>query len=45
VAERDFALSFKQPTDSRISLLTGIHRKEVARLRHPKRGRADSRRH
>jgi hypothetical protein len=33
VAERDFSLPDKQQTDSRVSLLTGIHRKEVRRLR------------
>jgi hypothetical protein len=33
VAENDFVLPDKQQTDSRVSLLTGIHRKEVARLR------------
>ncbi len=33
VAEYDFALNGKEQTDSRVSLLTGIHRKEVARLR------------
>ena len=33
VAEHDFALADKEQTDSRISLLTGIHRKEVRRLR------------
>lgn len=33
VAEKDFALSDKQQTDSRISLLTGIHRKDVSKLR------------
>jgi Family of unknown function (DUF6502) len=33
VAEYDFALSGKDQTDSRVSLLTGIHRKEVRRLR------------
>jgi hypothetical protein len=33
VAEHDFALKGKVQTDSRVSLLTGIHRKEVARLR------------
>jgi uncharacterized protein DUF6502 len=33
VAEHDFALTGKEQTDSRVSLLTGIHRKEVARLR------------
>lgn len=33
VAEHEFALPGKEQTDSRVSLLTGIHRKEVARLR------------
>jgi len=33
VAEYDFALEGKEQTDSRVSLLTGVHRKEVARLR------------
>ncbi len=33
VAEHDFALTGKSQTDSRVSLLTGVHRKEVARLR------------
>ena len=33
VAERDFTLEGKEQTDSRVSLLTGIHRKEVSRLR------------
>lgn len=33
VAEYDFALPGKDQTDSRVSLLTGIHRKEVRRLR------------
>lgn len=33
VSEHDFALAGKEQTDSRVSLLTGIHRKEVARLR------------
>jgi len=33
VAEHDFALQRKEQTDSRVSLLTGINRKEVARLR------------
>lgn len=39
VAERDFALPFKKSTDSRITLLTGLHRKEVARLRQLDRSR------
>ncbi|MBF6058242.1 DUF6502 family protein [Thiomicrorhabdus heinhorstiae] len=33
VAEKDFKLENKRLTDSRISLLTGVHRKEVKRLR------------
>jgi hypothetical protein len=33
VAERDFPVPGKAQTDSRISLLTGIHRKDVKRLR------------
>lgn len=33
VADEDFRLPHKRQTDSRISLVTGIHRKEIARLR------------
>ncbi len=33
IAEHDFVLADKPQTDSRVSLLTGVHRKEVARLR------------
>jgi len=33
VAERDFRLEDKAQTDSRINLLTGVHRKDVKRLR------------
>lgn len=33
VAEKEFTLPNKQQTDSRISLLTGVHRKDVNRLR------------
>lgn len=33
VAEGDFALPHKRQTDSRISLVTGLNRKEIARLR------------
>lgn len=33
VADRDFRLDGKVPTDSRVSLLSGVHRKEVSRLR------------
>ena len=40
VAEREFRLDGKPPTDSRISLLTGVHRKDVRRLRAMAAGRA-----
>lgn len=33
VAEEEFAVSDKRQTDSRINLLTGVHRKDVKRLR------------
>ena len=33
VADRDFRLDDKPPTDSRISLISGVHRKDVSRLR------------
>jgi hypothetical protein len=33
VADREFRLGGKPPTDSRISLLSGVHRKDVRRLR------------
>jgi hypothetical protein len=33
VAEHDFALPFKRQTDSRVALVTGMNRKEVAALR------------
>ena len=33
VAARDFALGDAAPTDSRVSLLSGVHRKDVKRLR------------
>lgn len=33
VAEADFALGERTQTDSRVSLLTGVHRKDVRRLR------------
>lgn len=33
VAESEFRLDNKPPTDSRISLMTGVHRKDVSRLR------------
>jgi hypothetical protein len=34
VAEAEFALPDRPQTDSRISVLTGVHRKDVRRLRH-----------
>jgi hypothetical protein len=33
VAERDFLLPFKRQTDSRLAVITGISRKEIAQLR------------
>ena len=33
VAEDEFKLPFKRQTDSRIALVTGLNRKEIARLR------------
>lgn len=33
VAAREFAIGDKPPTDSRVSLVTGVHRKDVSRLR------------
>jgi hypothetical protein len=33
VAQRDFKIHDESPSDSRINLLTGIHRKEIKRLR------------
>lgn len=33
IAESEFRLNNKPPTDSRISLMTGVHRKDVSRLR------------
>lgn len=40
VAEQDFPLDGKPQTDSRISLLTGVHRKSVHELRSPEAGKA-----
>lgn len=34
VAEGDFPLAGKAPSDSRISMLTGVHRGDIRRLRH-----------
>ncbi|MEX1165402.1 MAG: DUF6502 family protein [Hydrogenophaga sp.] len=33
VADQDFRLENKPPTDSRVSLVSGVHRKDVSRLR------------
>ena len=33
VADQDFRLDSKPPTDSRVSLVSGVHRKDVSRLR------------
>ncbi|MGD9762723.1 MAG: DUF6502 family protein [Candidatus Binatia bacterium] len=41
VAERDFALPFKRQTDSRIALVTGITRREIAQLRRQRGGAVD----
>ena len=38
VADKDFRIGGKQPTDSRISLLSGVHRKDVSRLRSAQAG-------
>ena len=37
-AEKDFALTHKRQTDSRVALMTGLNRKEIARLRRTERG-------
>jgi hypothetical protein len=42
VAETDLSISSKRQTDSRISLLTGIHRKDVKRLRREREEVAES---
>ena len=34
IADKEFTLDKKRQTDSRVSLLTGVHRKDVKRLRH-----------
>ena len=38
VAEDEFALTGKRPTDSRISMLTGVHRRDVKMFREPGSG-------
>lgn len=43
VADRDFALAGKAQTDSRLTLLTGVHRKDVKRLRAEKSRSAQAR--
>jgi hypothetical protein len=43
VAEHDFALPFKRQTDSRLALVTGLNRKEVAALRGRRPSRAAAR--
>jgi hypothetical protein len=40
VAEREFALPFKRQTDSRLALITGLSRKEIAQLTRRQRDRA-----
>ncbi len=40
VAERDFPLGYKKQTDSRVSVMTGLNRKEVSRLRRKARSSA-----
>jgi uncharacterized protein DUF6502 len=42
VADRDFGLEGKRPTDSRVSLLTGVHRKDVRRLREAAPAKGDA---
>lgn len=37
VAETEFVLPFKRQTDSRLALITGLNRKEIARLRRGRR--------
>ena len=34
IADKDFRIDQTPPTDSRVSLVSGVHRKEVSRLRH-----------
>lgn len=42
VAEEDFRIGAKPPTDSRVSLVSGVHRKEVNRLRREKISHGES---
>lgn len=41
VADQDFTIDYKRQTDSRISLMSGVHRKDVKRLRELKPNAAD----
>jgi len=42
IAEKDFRLEDKKQTDTRISLLTGVHRKDTRRLRNQETEREES---
>ena len=42
MAGKEFRLDDREPTDSRISLLSGVHRKDVRRLRQADPGRDDA---
>lgn len=42
VAEKDFRIGQDAPTDSRVSLISGVHRKEVSRLRQELRQTTDT---
>ncbi len=42
VAESTFALDDNRPTDSRIHILTGVHRKDIRRLRAPGQEKKDA---
>ena len=42
VADKDFRIGAKAPTDSRVSLVTGVHRKDVSRLRRALHARAET---
>lgn len=42
VADKEFRIGTKAPTDSRVSLVTGVHRKDVSRLRQAMNSSAES---
>ncbi|MBK9444516.1 MAG: hypothetical protein IPN53_25915 [Comamonadaceae bacterium] len=42
VADKDFRIDHNTPTDSRVSLISGVHRKEVSRLRQELRHATDT---